>query len=444
MMKKILSILLVLAVVLSISGCSVIGEISDKAEDIADGIREIAESETGQKIAETVQGAVDSIQNSGVLDELGDKLRDTFGELMPDQIDNLRNFVLTYKDTDLSALTGTYGHMLDAGFSGAADSGEMLEAGGVSDEIAVKYQEADFDIRLANPGNKAVAYRDCVICCVRISSELVDIVDSLSCGTSTVEDVVKCFGTPYRQTENTLTYKITLPHGFDLSSLSGLFSSLKNIKNVEHHIIFEFRENLLVSITLETPQFLYSGLQENVAPEDLDVLSKMSAAERGQIIKLRDDILEELLEEFREDGIDATLDRDTGKLTLDNSILFARESYALSEEGEAFLRRVSHAYADVMLDDDYEHAVGTILFEGHTDTDGTYEYNVTLSENRANAVMNSFVYGKNGLDEQERAQLAKMVKAEGFSFSDPIFNDDGTVDMAASRRVEIKFYLNLR
>ena len=38
-------------------------------------------------------------------------------------------------------------------------------------------------------------------------------------------------------------------------------------------------------------------------------------------------------------------------------------------------------------------------------------------------------------------QLQKLLTAKGRSFSDPIYQADGTVDMSASRRVEFKFRL---
>jgi chemotaxis protein MotB len=43
------------------------------------------------------------------------------------------------------------------------------------------------------------------------------------------------------------------------------------------------------------------------------------------------------------------------------------------------------------------------------------------------------------LNEKQLSRLRDILTAKGKSYSDPIFNADGTVNMDASRRVEFKF-----
>ena len=76
----------------------------------------------------------------------------------------------------------------------------------------------------------------------------------------------------------------------------------------------------------------------------------------------------------------------------------------------------------------------TIKIEGHTDTIGTYEYNLDLSKKRAENVAK---YCK-----EVYPELASLIQTEGKSYSEPIYNDDGTVNSKASRRVEFKIILN--
>ena len=45
------------------------------------------------------------------------------------------------------------------------------------------------------------------------------------------------------------------------------------------------------------------------------------------------------------------------------------------------------------------------------------------------------------LSESERKALQEVLTSSGKSFSNPVYNPDGTVDMEASRRVEILFRL---
>ena len=66
-------------------------------------------------------------------------------------------------------------------------------------------------------------------------------------------------------------------------------------------------------------------------------------------------------------------------------------------------------------------------------TDGTYDYNMTLSENRAGAVAD-YCIAKNG-------NLASIISTKGYSYDNPVYNEDGSVDMAASRRVTFRFVL---
>src|SRR5690606_17874858 len=81
-----------------------------------------------------------------------------------------------------------------------------------------------------------------------------------------------------------------------------------------------------------------------------------------------------------------------------------------------------------------------IIVEGHTDTEGGYIYNLRLSQNRAFSVVEvvlhpdfpNFMYQEN---------LESIITANGRSYSEPIYNESGTIDPDKSRRVEFKFRL---
>jgi outer membrane protein OmpA-like peptidoglycan-associated protein len=73
---------------------------------------------------------------------------------------------------------------------------------------------------------------------------------------------------------------------------------------------------------------------------------------------------------------------------------------------------------------------GAILtIEGHTDSRGTDEYNMTLSQKRANAVR-AYLIGK-GIAENR-------LKAMGFGETTPIADNNTKAGMAKNRRVELK------
>lgn len=99
-------------------------------------------------------------------------------------------------------------------------------------------------------------------------------------------------------------------------------------------------------------------------------------------------------------------------------------------------------YLGVLLQDNFRPYIAEIIIEGHTDTDGGYQSNMTLSFNRANAVANFCLDSDNGLTDTQIQQLQELMTVNGRSYSEPIYQMNSTeVDMAASRRVEIKFRL---
>jgi outer membrane protein OmpA-like peptidoglycan-associated protein len=69
-----------------------------------------------------------------------------------------------------------------------------------------------------------------------------------------------------------------------------------------------------------------------------------------------------------------------------------------------------------------------ILVEGHTDARGSEEFNLRLSEDRANAVRSALVAG--GVD-------ASKISAEGFGESQPVASNDTPAGRQQNRRVEI-------
>lgn len=103
-------------------------------------------------------------------------------------------------------------------------------------------------------------------------------------------------------------------------------------------------------------------------------------------------------------------------------IYFDLDRAELNAEGEAGL-------ADI-IDEIKGRELGGITIAGHTDTSGTAEHNMRLSERRANTVATGLI----------RAGVpAQIVTAEGFGQNDlAVPTEDGVV-LAANRRVVIEF-----
>lgn len=128
-----------------------------------------------------------------------------------------------------------------------------------------------------------------------------------------------------------------------------------------------------------------------------------------------------------------TIDEKTGSISLPAEVLFDKDSYVLKNEAKASLRKILSEYFNAILKDPKILSnIENIIIEGHTDSDGSYIYNLDLSQKRAYEVMN-FIYTFYKSD-----KLQKLLMASGRSFSDPVYVN-GIEDKDKSRRIEIKF-----
>lgn len=168
-------------------------------------------------------------------------------------------------------------------------------------------------------------------------------------------------------------------------------------------------------------------------------------SELQDIVGIRTDIIGALQGAFNNTGM--KVDAQTGSITFSSDVLFQFGSYALTNESKAALQEVIPKYLEVLLQDQYRSYIAEIIIEGHTDTQSSYLSNMELSCNRAEAVAEFCLDNRNGLSEEKILQLQQLLTVNGRSFSDPVYVKDAAgnateeVDMAASRRVEIKFRL---
>ena len=153
-------------------------------------------------------------------------------------------------------------------------------------------------------------------------------------------------------------------------------------------------------------------------------------------------MIEALQQEFAANNVNVKIDAQTGALQLDANVMFDYDSAQLSEEGMEVLRQVLPIYCRVLLSDQYKENVAEIIIDGYTDTDGTYDYNLELSQMRSLAVA-QFLLATEGefLNENDSQTLRDILTVNGHSWSNPILDSEGNIDMDASRRVEVKFRL---
>ena len=184
--------------------------------------------------------------------------------------------------------------------------------------------------------------------------------------------------------------------------------------------------------------------------DKLDALQVVLKAQQGQLdqkqqqidnlVGVRTQIIEDLSTALTKANLKAAVDHDTGDILLDSAVFFETNSSNIKDSGEKLLRQFLPVYLSVLLQPQYADYVGEIIIEGHTDTAGSYITNLKLSQDRALNVA-TFCLEMPSLSRAQTAKLQELMTAKGRSYSDPVYNSDGTVNMDASRRVEFKFRL---
>ena len=199
--------------------------------------------------------------------------------------------------------------------------------------------------------------------------------------------------------------------------------------------------NTKVSMTQEELQAAYNAIAAK--QEEVDATQEELRATKSQlqdIVGVRTGIIRALQESL--DGSSMTVDAQNGSITFSSDVLFRYNSAVLTENSKNTLREVIPTYLSVLLQADYRPYIAEIIVEGHTDTEGGYASNMELSFARANAVATFCQNSKNGLTDDQITALQNVLTVNGRSYSSPVYKEGTSeVDMAASRRVEIKFRL---
>ena len=179
---------------------------------------------------------------------------------------------------------------------------------------------------------------------------------------------------------------------------------------------------------------------ENMSKEDQDKL----VTNIGDIVDKHQKVLVVVQDKLEDSDADVEVDEKTGKVSMDNSILFKKGEYKLSDAGKKYLDEFFSAYASAILDDSVSEYVSKIQVIGNASSEGDYDYNKKLSQNRAKEVMDYCLSSKkNGLTKDQKKKLKGMMKAVGVSSDNPVLGKDGKEDKKASRRVEFKFIMNI-
>lgn len=200
---------------------------------------------------------------------------------------------------------------------------------------------------------------------------------------------------------------------------------------------------LQIQLADQQTQLANKQIALDAAQEVLNAQKEAMTAQAQKIdamVGMRTTIVSALSQTLSSSGLRATVDKDTGDIVLESAVFFEFNSSKLSAEGVALLDRFLPAYMGVLLSPEYRDYLGEIIIEGHTDNVGEYMTNLELSQSRAQTVVRHCLT-TSALTHEQREMLRALIVPKGKSYTDPVYNTDGTINAERSRRVEFKFSL---
>lgn len=211
-----------------------------------------------------------------------------------------------------------------------------------------------------------------------------------------------------------------------------------DLKAAQSALLTKEEEQALLQLQLAEQADKLAAMQTVLDAQKREMLTQQQRID--DLIGVRTQIIEELSDALVMANLRAAVDAATGDIVLDSAVFFDSNSSVIKPSGQELLSRFLPVYLSVLMQDEYADYVGEIIIEGHTDTAGSYMTNLKLSQNRALSVA-EYCLQLPSLSTAQLQQLQKLLTAKGRSFSDPVYNSDGTVNMDQSRRVEFKFRL---
>ncbi|ENQ6653398.1 OmpA family protein [Campylobacter lari] len=221
-----------------------------------------------------------------------------------------------------------------------------------------------------------------------------------------------------------------------LNNTSSTLDDVNKQKQALEANITKLNQDLNLSLD-EKDQQIFALLERlNKKDEEIKELERNFDEAKSKIKELgliKENTIKNLQAKF---DTNITLDSNTGAIVLPSEVLFDTNSFTLKAQAKENLKTILTQYFDnILKDENILNSIENIVIEGHTDSAGSYIYNLDLSQKRAYAVM-SFIYSF-----YKDPRLQKLLMASGRSYSDVIMKD-GKEDKEASRRIEIKFNIN--
>ncbi len=149
----------------------------------------------------------------------------------------------------------------------------------------------------------------------------------------------------------------------------------------------------------------------------------IGAIDGGSVGYYMDTQEDELRKQLRATGVSVERDGDRINLIMPSNITFASGGYTLSNSFFEVMDSV------VLVVQEFDKTI--IVSAGHTDSQGSYNYNQLLSERRANAVAEYLL---------QKGVVEARVETIGFGEKQPVADNGNSTGRALNRRVEISLF----
>lgn len=179
-------------------------------------------------------------------------------------------------------------------------------------------------------------------------------------------------------------------------------------------------QKAIIAMSNEELQSLRVRLQ-SIAFLRLDILQKVKES------------VEQELGRYNEKGQELVSIGDNANIIINESMVFAYNSYKLKPEAKELLTQLSKAFERVLGNPEVRENIDAISIDGHADSLGNSDYNRELSTRRATEVVN-FMFSANPNLE---VKYGKYFAANGFSEFRPISTGSDEESRASNRRIEI-------
>lgn len=180
------------------------------------------------------------------------------------------------------------------------------------------------------------------------------------------------------------------------------------------------RQKLVIAESNEELGNLRERLR-NIAFLRLDILKKVKES------------VESELGRYNGKGEELVSIGDNANIIINESMVFAYNSYKLKPEAEVLLSQLAKSFEKVLDNTEVRENIDAISIDGHTDSSGGSEYNRELSTRRATEVVNYLMSSNPNLEKK----YGRYFAANGFSEFRPRNMGTDEKSMAENRRIEI-------